>query len=501
MTREPLRVSVRCSSLSVLIGLIPHYVLFYASGTPVLTEQIAEWIMARTPSRYAVSILDLLGPWAKPFALTGALAVLGFSMFVARWGGRRIRRPFQPEATVILAASLVALLMHAVGYSSIAGALSFAVPAILVLISTGVEVPEVPGDVAPAGFPSVRPRRQFIVGASGYGLSLLGTAGVAGVAFESYLRNAALAKRAVEPAPLFPFQPPLARRTFGWGLARSSITPVPEFYGMSKNAVDPVINPNTWRLQIFADAKLLREFTYPELLSLPRQLRYQTLRCISNTLKSDLMGTAEWSGIHLSQLVDRCILAPEVIEAAFIGSDGHDDSVSIDYAFGSELLFALGMNGKTLGRTHGFPIRVLAPRYYGCRNVKWLSSIRFVTKPYSGTWQRLGYTKEPIIHIASHIDRMARVNRNLRVGGVSFAGDRSIRAVRVRTNRDPWIPACLEPALSAYTWTRWCAELDAKPGDVLEANAQDAHGCWQELSESNAFPNGVSGPTLVKVIV
>jgi Oxidoreductase molybdopterin binding domain len=194
-------------------------------------------------------------------------------------------------------------------------------------------------------------------------------------------------------------------------------------------------------------------------------------------------------------------LPAEVVEAAFIGTDGHDDSVAIDYAFGSELLFALGMNGKTLSRTHGFPVRVLAPRYYGCRNVKWLRTIRFVTKSYYGTWQRLGYTKEPVVHIASHVDRMARVDGKLRVGGVSFAGARAIRAVRLRTNRDPWIPATLEPTLSAYTWTRWCVELNARPGDVLEANAQDADGSWQELAEGDSFPNGLAGPTVVRVAV
>ena len=456
--------------------------------------------MARTPSRYAVSILDLLGAWAKPWALTGALAVIGFSMFLARWSGRRMSRRFQKPLTGLLAAVLIALLMHAVGYSSVAGALAFSVPAILVLISTDSKHTGLAGDAADTRL-SVWPRRHFILNLPSYGLPLLGIAGVAGVACESYLRNATLAKKAVQPAPLFPFQPSLARRDFGWGLPRKSITPLSEFYGMSKNAVDPFINPNTWRLRIFADAKLLREFSYPELLSLPKQLRYQTLRCISNTLKSDLMGTAEWSGVHLSQLVDRRILPAEVVEAALIGSDGHDDSIGIDYAFGSELLFALGMNGKTLSRTHGFPVRVLAPRYYGCRNVKWLSMIRFVTKPYSGTWQRLGYTKEPVVHIASHVDRMARVDGKVRVGGVSFAGDRAIRAVRVRSNRDRWIPATLEPSLSPYTWTRWCVELNANPGDVLEANAQDAHGSWQDLTESNPFPNGLAGPTLVKVTV
>ena len=39
------------------------------------------------------------------------------------------------------------------------------------------------------------------------------------------------------------------------------------------------------------------------------------------------------------------------------------------------LLLALRMNGTTLDRTHGFPTRLIAPRYYGFKTVKWISEI------------------------------------------------------------------------------------------------------------------------------
>jgi DMSO/TMAO reductase YedYZ molybdopterin-dependent catalytic subunit len=209
------------------------------------------------------------------------------------------------------------------------------------------------------------------------------------------------------------------------------------------------------------------------------------------------MGTAEWAGISFSQLIDRRMLPPEIIEVAMIGVEGHDDSLKIDYAFGPETLLALGMNGKTLSRTHGFPIRLLAPRYYGCRNVKWIGEINFVSKPYYGTWQLLGYTDEPMIHIASHIDQMRRDGKYIEFGGVSFAGSRGIRAVRVRADKGPWRPTTLERALSPYTWTRWTARLAASPAAILEANAQDCAGQWQALNEGDPFPNGPTGPTIV----
>ena len=463
------RRATRVSSLAALIGLMPHYTLHYLAGTPLLTDQIAEWIMARTPSRYAVVILEYLGPWAKPSATTGALALLGACLFCASLIPKRA----PAFAFAVLAAWGIAQMS---GYGSPLGAGAFWIPAICFALFA---------------------RRQASQPVSLERRALLMAGGVIAVSAESFLRERSRARRALQPLDLFPFQPPLDRANFAPGLVRKAVTPVPEFYGMSKNTVDPAIDLRSWRLLITLDGKPLRQFPYGELLSLPREIRYVTLRCISNTLKSDLMGTAAWAGVHLSQLIDRRTLPVEVVEAAFIGVEGHDDSLRLDYAFSDESLLALGMNGKTLSRVHGFPIRLLAPNYYGCRNVKWIREIRFVTQPYYGTWQRLGYTKEPLIHICSHIDRIRRDGALVQFGGVSFAGARGINAVRVRANGGSWQPARLEPALSPYTWTRWASQLSAAEGTLLEANAQDGEGGWQELVEGGPVPGGMSGPTIV----
>jgi DMSO/TMAO reductase YedYZ molybdopterin-dependent catalytic subunit len=317
-------------------------------------------------------------------------------------------------------------------------------------------------------------------------------AGAAVVAVEAFARNEVLARRAVEPSPLFPFEPP--PETFARGLVRKAVTPVGEFYAMSKNAVDPVVDPHTWRLRISHDGRTLREFSYAELLTLPRTVRYVTLRCISNTLQSDLMGNAAWSGIRLRQLVP---VFPPALEVAFIGVDGHGDSLPVEYAISDEAVLALGMNGNTLHRTHGFPVRLLAPRYYGFKNIKWIGEIAFVTKPYAGTWPAMGWEKEARIHTASHIDRVVRQGPKMLVGGVSFAGSRGIRAVEVRGGDGEWRPALLEPPLSPYAWTRWRAET--LPADRVEARAMDGEGRRQAPEATGMFPSGVSGPTVKRL--
>jgi DMSO/TMAO reductase YedYZ molybdopterin-dependent catalytic subunit len=216
------------------------------------------------------------------------------------------------------------------------------------------------------------------------------------------------------------------------------------------------------------------------------------------------MGTAEWTGVRIAQLVNPKDLPEGVTEMAVIGTDGHGDSFPESYAWQDEPLLALGMNGRTLNRQHGFPVRLLVPRYYGFKNIKWIGEIAFVRQPYFGTWPRMGYTKQPLIHTCSFVDRIRRAGSRVQAGGASFAGVRGIRRVDVRAGGGgvwgPWQEAVLEEPLSPYTLTRWIAELEPPRGaEWLEARAQDNAGQWQSSTERPLFPDGIAGPTLRRI--
>ena len=433
-----LQRSIRISSLAALTLCAVNYAGFLVLGWPLLTDRIAEWIMAHTPNQYSVAILHACGEWAKPFAATGALAAIGFVLFCVVFGWSLFRKPL------------------------------------------------------PAPDPS---RRQFL--STSFAVPLVMTAGTAAVAVESWSRNRAYAARAVEPSPLWPFAPP--PDTFAPDVVRPIVTSVDSFYGMSKNTVDPVIDPRTWRLQVTVDGRPHKSYSYAELLALPRTQRYTTMRCVSNTLNSNLMGTAEWSGLFLRQLVDPARVGASVVEVAFLGADGHDDSLPVETAFSDELLLAIGMNGNTLNQVHGFPFRLLAPRYYGFKSVKWLAEIRLVTQPYFGTWPKMGYTKEPVIHTMSYFDRVRRAGDGLVVGGVSFAGLRGVRQVQIRAGQGSWVEADLDTPVSPYALTRWKARISAPGATMVEARAMDGAGRWQAVEERPLFPDGVAGPTIKKL--
>ncbi len=434
--------TIRRSSIAAISFLAVNYAAFYLLGWPLLTELIAEWIMAHTPNSYAVALLDNLGNWAKPFAATGGLSVIGFVFFLICLAVPRFRRPAPPPS------------------------------------------------------PS---RRAFLGEASRLVVPSVMTAGVGAVAVESWARDRRLASQAVKPVPLWDFRYPSEREAFAPGLVRPSVTLGDEFYGMSKNAVDPALDPAHWRLQITLDGKPWKSYTYQQLRSLSGFVRYTTMRCVSNTLRSNLMGTAEWFGISFGQLIDPAGLASSIIEAAFIGADGHDDSLSLDHFFSQHAFLALGMNGRTLSRLHGFPVRLIAPKYYGFKSVKWLSEIRLTSRPYFGTWPKMGYTKEPVVHTMSYIDRVRPNGDSLLVGGVSFAGLRGIGRVQIRADQGPWTDCDLEQPISPYTWTRWKSRVPVAGAALVEARAQDGTGRWQADRESPIFPDGVKGPTIKKL--
>ena len=460
-----MKTAIERGSLATALGLLVHYLCYYLFAVPLFTEVIGEWIMARTPNTYSVLLLETMGAWAKPFALTGGLFALGFGMTI-----------------VALSWRYIAIVPVAAAYYFLFGLASptFWLPALAALLLAAPRVEKFsPG------------RRRL--------LSAVMSSTTLAVAVEGYLRDARLAARAAKPFDLWKFTPPVDQFH---KLARKAVTAIGQHYTMSKNSIDPLIDPATWRLKFTVDGKEILSLSYLQLLQAKRQQRYVTLRCISNTIKSDLMGTAEWSGFPLRQIIDGSTLPPTIKEVAFIGIDGHGDSLPLDYALSDEVFLALGMNGQSLTRAHGFPIRMLCPRYYGFKNVKWIGEIAFVSQPYYGTWPKMGYTKEAKTNIASYIDKATPTE----VVGVSFAGSRGIQAVQVRLlSKDgplgDWKNATLENPLSPYTWTRWQIALSASEAIQVEARAQDSTGAWQATEETKLFPSGVAGPTVRKITV
>lgn len=116
--------------------------------------------------------------------------------------------------------------------------------------------------------------------------------------------------------------------------------------------------------------------------------------------RNGAIGCAKWAGVRVRDVlrhagldVDGMALGraqpPNAKIVNLIGADV--DETSTPYAgvlpmekavdpFGDAIL-AYEMNGETLPRDHGYPIRLVSPGHAGCRNVKWVTTMQVAGAP------------------------------------------------------------------------------------------------------------------------
>jgi DMSO/TMAO reductase YedYZ molybdopterin-dependent catalytic subunit len=196
-----------------------------------------------------------------------------------------------------------------------------------------------------------------------------------------------------------------------WFDFTSYVTPVERFFVRNRYA-SPAVNLSTWRLQVHGDAvETPMEFTYDELLQLPRRHAIRYFECFGNgrTLNWEQLGydvkggnwgfgdvsQGEWEYIPIAEILDRVKPKPEARQLLFwSGLDGPDTGRPMpmqDVLARPEVIgLAVGLNGLPLHPDHGFPVRALIPGWGGAASVKWLTEINISTKRF---WTRM-HTKE-----------------------------------------------------------------------------------------------------------
>lgn len=204
------------------------------------------------------------------------------------------------------------------------------------------------------------------------------------------------------------------------------LTPADRFFVRNHTAT-PRIDPATWRLELFGTGLrdqprrgAGRTFTLRDLQRLPQTTRTTFLECAGNgrslfaTQEGQpaagtqwglgAVGVARWSGVLLSELLERAGLRadavdvmPEGLDDPVKAADGTDQGhvrrpLPLAKAL-DDTLIALTMNGAPLPPDHGFPARLIVPGWVGIANVKWLGSIRVANRPLRSPWNTTSYRK------------------------------------------------------------------------------------------------------------
>ena len=316
----------------------------------------------------------------------------------------------------------------------------------------------------------------------------------------------------------------LANRNAGIPLEalRHEVTPAGLHYLLNHFDV-PYIPDDAWRLEIGGHVARPISLPITDLRALPARTLRVTMECAGNgrglmsprypsmPWLNEAVGTAEWTGTPLKQVLDRAGLNEDVSELAFIGADrGFDRGVEHNFgrslkrelALAEDVLLVWAMNGQTLLPQHGFPLRLIVPGWYGMASVKWLMRIEALRQPYQGFQQVVGYHYRaqpdlpgtPVTHmrvksllVPPGIPDWYTRHRLVDAGPVEIFGrawsGAGVPIVRVELAiNGRWQEAKLEPPQGKYAWQAWRSIWRAEGGEYeLACRATSADGERQPL--------------------
>ena len=203
---------------------------------------------------------------------------------------------------------------------------------------------------------------------------------------------------------------PLNAETPLTALTAAALAPDDRFYVRNHFGI-PDLDPATWRLQVggLADGPL--SLGLAELRAMPSRTVVATIECAGNgrsTLELPVpgepwglgaVGTAAWTGVPLTDVLEAAAPQPSAREVVFRGADsgqvaGRDGPVHFERALplhclgsAGAALLAYAMNGRPLAAAHGYPLRLIVPGWYGVASVKWLTGIELTGQAFGGHFQ------------------------------------------------------------------------------------------------------------------
>lgn len=291
--------------------------------------------------------------------------------------------------------------------------------------------------------------------------------------------------------------PPAGGRanTLDWEAVTSWVTPTDDLFSVGHYGT-PELDAAEWRLEVGGLVDRPLTLTLDQIRSRPRDSVTFALECAGNRGFATFMGAvhnATWTGTPLSALLAEAGVQPEGIEVVFFGADvGTEEirdveveqqfarSMSLEDAMAPNLLLAYEVNGETLPVGNGFPLRLVAPGWYGVANVKWLTRIevrdtrfmgKFMARDYV-TLRQEGPDSEAVwaetsvgrTNINSIPAKVVRTQDGHRIHGAAWGSD--IVRVEVRIDEGDWRSTTLgEGRDDPYSWTFWSLDWDATAGD------------------------------------
>jgi DMSO/TMAO reductase YedYZ molybdopterin-dependent catalytic subunit len=357
-----------------------------------------------------------------------------------------------------------------------------------------------------------------------------GGSALAGLAlFDSPLFAAAAEGERTIPFLDQPGKPPIPLpHLLEWQSLDAWITPNEGFFAISHYG-EPKVDVAGFRLKLGGLVANPKAFTLAEIKAFPRVETAYTLECSGNSgfdWFQGGIGNARWGGTPLAAVLQKAGVKKGAVEVVFYGADkgpvtipyisGLGDkiadlqtemafarSMTLEEAMDPDNLLCYEMNGAPLPAAHGFPLRLVAPRWYGIANVKWLTRIEVSDQRFLGPFMTEKYVtvREETSDDGSKVLKRSSVGKSQlksmtakvtvkdgrhRIHGAAWGGP--VARVEVKVDDGPWKPATIDPAPDRFAWKFWHVDWSPVPAGehTITSRSIDTAGTVQPAMDDPA---------------
>lgn len=149
----------------------------------------------------------------------------------------------------------------------------------------------------------------------------------------------------------------------------------------------PSFDATRWDFRVDGLVENPVRLSYSELTALLPTEVTADFHCVTRWSRLD----NRWKGVAVRTVLEMAKPLPQARFALVHGEQGYTANVPLADLLESDVLLATHHDGQPLSPEHGFPLRLVVPKLYGWKSVKWVRGIELMESDQPGFWEQNGY--------------------------------------------------------------------------------------------------------------
>ncbi len=149
-------------------------------------------------------------------------------------------------------------------------------------------------------------------------------------------------------------------------------------------------DPDTWTLTVEGEVKTPIVLSYSELRALPVRIQISDFHCVEGWSVPD----NKWEGVQFREIAQRVTPKPSAKYVLFHAEHKYTSAIPLTVVMEDDVILAWNRNDTPLRVEEGWPLRLIIPRLYAWKSVKWVRRITFLQNLELGYWEKRGYHQD-----------------------------------------------------------------------------------------------------------